>query len=77
MDFAQRHSYFAVHTLPLIFPLAHHCKGEVVHLTLMIQRCMVDTVHTVVGAGIGSLVGRTVGPVPGTGRACCFVLCIL
>lgn len=77
MDFVQHHSFFAMHT-PLLNPLlVHHCQGEVVHLPLSIQRCMAETVHTAVGAGIDRLVGMTVGPAPDTGRGCCFVLYIL
>ena len=78
MDFVRHHSFFAMDTLPLNPHLVHRCNGEVVHLILLVQRCMAaDTVHTVVGGGIGSLVGMTVGPVPGTGKGCCSVLYIL
>ena len=77
MELVQHHSYFEVHTLPLIFPLVQYCKGEVVHLTLLIQHCMGDTAHTVVGGCMGSFVGRTVEPVPGTGKVRYFVLHIL
>ena len=47
-------------------------KGEVVHLLPLIQGCMVEecslsagAVRTAVGGSMGSLVGRTVEPVPG------------
>lgn len=60
MNFVQHHSCFEWQILPLIFPRVHHCKGEVVHLTLLFHRCKRDTVHTAVGGSMGSLAGRTV-----------------
>ena len=74
MELGQHHSYFEVYTLPLVFPLVQYCKGEVVHLTLLIQHCMGDTVA---GGCMGSFVGRAVELVPGTDMVCYFVLHIL
>lgn len=74
MQLAQHHSFFEVHTLPLVFSLVLYCKEEVDHLNLLIQHCMGDTVHIVVGGGMGSIAGRAVEHVPGTGRVSYFVL---
>ena len=78
MELAQHHSFFEVaHTLPLVFSLVLYCKEEVDHLNLLIQHCMGDTVHIVVGGCMDSIAGRAVEHVPGTGRVSYFVLHIL
>ena len=62
---------FEEHTPHPIFPVLLHCKGEAVHIFLLSQGCMVeeqppDAVHTEVGVGMGSLVGRTVASAQGS-----------
>lgn len=55
----------------------HYCKGEVVHLTLLLPRCNQDTVHTAVGDSMGSLAGRTVETDQGQGRSLLVLLSVL
>ena len=55
----------------------HHCKGEVVHLTLLFPHCKQDTVHTAVGDSMGSLAGRTVETDQGRGRSLLALLSVL
>ena len=65
MELVWHHMKCGEYTLPLLVLL--HCRGEAVHLLLLLQGCMVegqpsDAPQTAVVGSTGSLVGRTVAP---------------